>query len=393
MWIQQNYAKFDSRVQEESLEMWFNSYAQYDQGMAYYWSWMWDSVYFIGNLLSEIIPFFIVLFAAFYLIYLLITAIKHWLDEVLKDLQKRGNWFISSISRLWNWIVSWKLRHVFKAWWANALFWVIIFVLLSTISSIFKGQSRLVKIDRIAEWMVWIDLQHNKVIQPWYHVYSPLMSSYFLSPTNTFDFEIAEATANTSEELNVVIDRRVGFEFQDGKRLWFYNQYWAKNIRLISSDIVMPLLLESIKSVIYRYSFKDLSAKSEEIKQATLELANEKLSDKWIALQYLNIIDIRLPESYLKSQEDLLKAENEGKLAEAALETQKKLAEKEFLKAENLKAIKIVEAEAIAEYNRIVSEQSLTTQWIEMKKLELNDKKIQKWNGILPTTVEGGFDF
>jgi hypothetical protein len=40
-----------------------------------------------------------------------------------------------------------------------------------------------------------------------------MMSQYFLSPTNTFDFEIAEATANTSEELNVTIDRRVGFSF------------------------------------------------------------------------------------------------------------------------------------------------------------------------------------
>lgn len=241
--------------------------------------------------------------------------------------------------------------------------------------------------------MVWINLQDSRVIQPWYHIYSPFLSNYFLSPTNTFDFEIAEATANTSEELNVAIDRRVWFEFQDGKRLWFYKKFGAKNIRAISSDVVMPILLESIKTVVYRYSFKDLSAQSEEIKQATFDLANEKLAEKWIILQYINIIDIRLPESYLKSQEDLLKAENEWKLAEAALQTQKKQAEKELLKAQNLKEIKIVEAEWIAEYNRIVSEQNLTRQWLEMKALELQEKKIQKRDGTLPTTVEGGFDF
>ena len=100
-----------------------------------------------------------------------------------------------------------------------------------------------------------------------------------------------------------------------------------------------------------------------------------------------------MPESYLKSQEDLLKAENEWKLAEAALETQKKQAEKELLKAENLKDIKIVEAEWIAEYNRIVSEQNLTEQWINMKRLELEEKKIQKWDGKLPGSVEGWFEF
>jgi len=155
----------------------------------------------------------------------------------------------------------------------------------------------------------------------------------------------------------------------------------------------MPSLLESIKTVIYRYSFKDLSAKSDEIKQATFDLANQKLAEKWIVMQYLNIIDIRLPSSYLKSQEDLLKAENEWKLAEAALETQKKQDEKELLQAKNLKEIKIVEAEGIAEYNRIVSEQNLTQQWIEMKRLEIEEKKIQKWDGKLPTSANGGFEF
>ena len=241
--------------------------------------------------------------------------------------------------------------------------------------------------------MIWVDLQKSNIIQPGYHIYSPLISTYFLSPTNTFDFEIAEATANTLEELNVALDWRVWFEFEEGKRLWFYKQYGAKNIREISSDIVMPSLLESIKTVIYRYSFKDLSAKSDEIKQATFDLANQKLAEKWIVMQYLNIIDIRLPSSYLKSQEDLLKAENEWKLAEAALETQKKQDEKELLQAKNLKEIKIVEAEGIAEYNRIVSEQNLTQQWIEMKRLEIEEKKIQKWDGKLPTSANGGFEF
>jgi regulator of protease activity HflC (stomatin/prohibitin superfamily) len=220
-----------------------------------------------------------------------------------------------------------------------------------------------------------------------------MMNSYFLSPTNTFDFEIAEATANTTEELNVTFDWRIGFQFAEGSRLGFYNQYGAKDIRAISSDIVMPLLLESIKTVIYRYSFKDLSAKSDEIKAATYELAQQKLAEKGISLQYMNIIDIRLPQSYLASQEELLKAENERKLAEAALETQKKQAEKELLKAENDKQMKIVEAEAIAEYNRIVSEQNLTAQGIEMKKLEIEAKKIEKWDGKLPASVEGGLTF
>lgn len=155
----------------------------------------------------------------------------------------------------------------------------------------------------------------------------------------------------------------------------------------------MPLLLESIKTVIQRYSFRDLSSQSDSVKQEAFDLATAKLQEKWIALQYLNIIDIRLPQSYLDSQQDLLKAENEGKLAEAALETQKKQAETDLLKAENDKNVKIVEAQAIAEYNAIVSEQQLSNQAIEMRKLDIEAMKIEKWDGSLPSTVEGGLPF
>lgn len=77
----------------------------------------------------------------------------------------------------------------------------------------------MVRIDRIASGYVGVDLKNDKLIQPGYHVYSPLLNTYFLSPTNTFDFEIAEATANTAEELNVTLDWRIGFQFEEGKRL------------------------------------------------------------------------------------------------------------------------------------------------------------------------------
>jgi hypothetical protein len=84
-------------------------------------------------------------------------------------------------------------------------------------------------------------------LEPGYHFYSPIKTSFFLSPTNDFDFEIAEVTANTSEELGVTLDYRVSYKLLNEKRLSFYNKYGPKNIRLVSSDVVMPKLLEVIK--------------------------------------------------------------------------------------------------------------------------------------------------
>lgn len=106
-------------------------------------------------------------------------------------------------------------------------------------------------------------------------------------------------------------------------------------------------------------------------------------------MQYLNIIDIRLPESYLKSKEELLKAENEHKLAEAALETQKKKDEKRLIEAESNKKIKVIQAEAIAEYNRIVSEQKISQSLLEMRKIDVQESRIKKRDGKMPQTVSG----
>jgi hypothetical protein len=62
-------------------------------------------------------------------------------------------------------------------------------------------------------------------MNPGYHLYSPIRTSYFLSPTSNFDFEIAEITANTKEELSVTLDYKVGFKLDNSKRLNFYKTY------------------------------------------------------------------------------------------------------------------------------------------------------------------------
>jgi preprotein translocase subunit Sec63 len=85
-----------------------------------------------------------------------------------------------------------------------------------------------------------------------------------------------------------------------------------------------------------------------------------------------------LPKSYLISKEDLLKAENELKLAEAKLEAQKRESEKQVLEAQNDKKVKIIEAESIAEYNKIVN--NINQKSIDLKKLELEKLRIEKWD-------------
>ncbi|MDD5769690.1 MAG: SPFH domain-containing protein [Candidatus Gracilibacteria bacterium] len=388
----QNYAKFDSRI-EESLGglSTSNDYAIHGST---------NNSFFIliGNFLEFlylIIIGIIIILGLFFLLYIIISLFTKGGEKTSQELKSFLNGAYNIIVDVFKKIFL-KLNYIFSYIMKRKTISVLIIlflVLLNFLGNIVNGNSNILKLTKIGDSYVGVDIKNNKIIKPGYFLYSPITTNFFLSPTNNFDFEIAEVTANTSEELGVTLDYRVGFKIIDEKRLEFYKKYGAKDIKLVSSDIVMPRLLEIIKGIIKSYSFKDISSKHNEIKNITIDEANKILKPIGIELQEINILDIRLPDTYLKSKEDLLNADSELKLAEARLETQEKEAQRKLLEAKNLKSVKIIEAEAIAESNKIINSESITPEMLNMKKLENDELKINKWDGKLPASVGKEFDF
>lgn len=394
----QNYAKFDSRIEDTMTQNsvgWY--YGDGDYGVRVF-PWLWNIFNSLWELFWLLFAFLIgvaLVFLFFFFLYIIISLFTKWWEKTTEELKRILMWAYNACIKSLQ-ILLWKAKEfllfVFKKKIIFASLLVALF-LLNFAENVFNWDSNFLRWTKIGDSYVWVDLKNQKIIQPGYLLYSPLHTNFFLSPTNNFDFEIAEVTANTSEELWVTLDYRVGFKLIDEKRLDFYKKYGAKDIKLVSSDIVMPRLLETIKGIIKGYSYKDISSKHNEIKNITIEEANKILKPIGVELQEVNILDIRLPDTYLKSKQDLLNAETELKLAEAKLETQKKESEKKLLEAQNLKSVKIVEAEWLAESNRIINSQAITPAMLEMKKLEIESMKISKWDGKLPTTVGKEFEF
>ena len=395
--MMQNYAKFSSRVAEESGNYQYandvaggsfalpgaplHTAARVAMGLA--------------ELLIPLLALGLALLAGIILLSWAASSVrkgpKEGFDDMAAVLAKCRDAGLSGVS--WTWDAAKSLlralwRH--KGWTALA---AVVLVVWSFAQDVADGRSAFLRLLKVPEGTVAVDLRRGETLEPGYHLVSPIFSELVSSPTGVFSFEIAEVTAKTSEELGVTLDYRVGFLFKREALLPFYRTYGPKNIEAVSSDVVMPRLLEAIKSVIQGYSYKDISSQHAQIKERVTEKANAALAQLGIEVNEVNILDIRLPESHLKLKEDLLNAENEKRLAEAKLETQRKESEARKLQAETDKAVTVIAAEASAKANEILGNQRASPELIRLREIESRDRMIEKWDGKLPATVGSGDPF
>ncbi len=127
--------------------------------------------------------------------------------------------------------------------------------------------------------------------------------------------------------------------------------------------ILEPVIEESVKSVISKYTAEETITKRSEVSAESLSVLQEKVEKYGIVIDNFNIINLSFSDEYSKAIEEKQVAEQ--KLATAKLESE----------------AKIVEAEADKRANDLLK-QSLTKELIEKEFIE-------KWDGKLPETYAG----
>lgn len=155
-----------------------------------------------------------------------------------------------------------------------------------------------------------------------------------------------------------------------------YNLY--KNVGVnYESIIINPALLESVKSITAQYTAEELITKRSEVSNKMQETLKEKIETRGFAVIDFNITDLNFSDVYNQAIEKKQVAEQQAKQAEYELEK---------AKIENEK--KIAEAEANAKVMQVQND-STTENALKLKELEIKKNFIEKWNGMLPTTITG----
>lgn len=142
--------------------------------------------------------------------------------------------------------------------------------------------------------------------------------------------------------------------------------------------IIDPAVQEVVKAVSAKYSAEDLITKRSAVSDAMKSTLTERLLAHNIAVDAFSIVGFSFSKIYMEAIESKQTAEQLAMKAQRDLERIKIEAEQ-----------KITSAKAEAEALRLQRE-NISTDLIELRKIEANLKAIEKWNGILPQVTGGG---
>lgn len=142
--------------------------------------------------------------------------------------------------------------------------------------------------------------------------------------------------------------------------------------------IIDPAILEVVKAVSARYTAEELITKRPAVSEAIRSSMKERLAAYNIAVDAVSIVNFSFSKTFIEAIEAKQAAE------QLALKAKRDL-DRIRIEAEQ----KVTAAKAEAESLKL-QRANISTDLIELRKIEANLKAIEKWNGILPQVTGGG---
>jgi prohibitin 2 len=142
--------------------------------------------------------------------------------------------------------------------------------------------------------------------------------------------------------------------------------------------IIQPYIQEAVKSTTANYDAEELITQRPQVKEELQNLMTERLAPLGIEVVQLSITDFQFSQTFQESIEAKVKA------VQQALEAENALKRVEF---EAQQAITRAEAEA---KGLELQKAQITEQLLALRRIEVQGKAIEKWNGVMPTVVTSG---
>ena len=142
--------------------------------------------------------------------------------------------------------------------------------------------------------------------------------------------------------------------------------------------VVQPYIQEAVKSTTANYNAEELITQRPQVKDELQNLMAERLAPLGIVVVQLSITDFQFSSTFQESIEAKVKAVQQALEAENALKRVEFEAQQEITRAQaEAKALELQKAQ-------------ITEQLLALRRIEVQGRAIEKWNGVMPTVVTSG---
>ena len=213
----------------------------------------------------------------------------------------------------------------------------------------------------------------NEVLGEGLHLRIPIMQKIMKMDVKIQKSETrAEAASKDLQDIKSVI--ALNYHIIPEKANWVY-----QNIGVAFKErVIDPTVQEAVKAVTARYTAVQLIGDRENVSTAIKDALSQKLADYHLSVDGFSVIDF----SFSKKFTDAIEAKQEAE--QFALKAARDL-DRIKIEAEQ----KITQAKAEAESLRLQKGQ-ITTEMIELRKIEAMREAIAKWNGTVPNVLLSG---
>ncbi len=229
----------------------------------------------------------------------------------------------------------------------------------------------------------------NDILHEGTHLCLPGLQTVYRAKVARQSAKMEKIYADSKEFQDVTLWINVEFQLAEKKLASLFREYGVISSAQIIQEIIWPNVNEVTKNIVVDYPISTVLLKQPEIKEKIVTALRQTLQRYYIELIDVDIVNILINQAYRDAIAQTELAVYQRDQESIRLEAAKKEAERRLLEAQTRKQEKILEAEGIAEYNRLTSSQRVSASMLEYKRLENQRAAIERWDGKLP--AEGAF--
>lgn len=245
----------------------------------------------------------------------------------------------------------------------------------------------------------------NRKAWEWLHFKVPLMETvktYSIVPQQMeMRIPVWDAWAITKDNQTIWVDMTIFYRYDDEDIINIAKNYGTK----VLEENLKQNVTKAFKESVGKLTIFDVAEKQNELNTSTLELAKKYVNNYPVTIDDIQITNYDWSAEFDKQIQETMKIAQEAKQQEQNLKKIEIEAQQQVKQAEAEKQAKIIKAEAEKEaqqlqadalrikwewekaYNDLITAKTVNMEYqIKMKELEIEEKRVQKWDGHYVST-------